>query len=76
MMSATSQMETCWLGCVTSQHIVCRIPEVSFDVDLWMDAKICGWMRKYGRSCVELAALCSGPWWIWSCSSSSRLDIL
>jgi len=40
MMSAMSQMETCWLGCVTSQHIVCRIPEVSFDVDLWMDAKI------------------------------------
>ena len=37
---------------------------------------ICGWMRKYGRSCVELAALCSGPWWIWSCSSSSGLDNL
>ena len=28
MMSAMSQMETCWLGCVTSQHIGCRIPEV------------------------------------------------
>jgi hypothetical protein len=38
--ASMSQMETCWLGCVTSQHIVCRIPEVSFDVDLWMDAKI------------------------------------
>ena len=49
--AAMSQMETCWLGCVTSQHIVWRIPEVSFDLDLWMDAKI-----RYSRSCVELAA--------------------
>jgi len=68
--AAMSQMENCWLGCVTSQHIVCRI-FLKFHLT-W----ICGWMRKYGKSCVELAALCSGPWWIWSCSSSSRLDIL
>ena len=38
--AALFYMETCWLGCVTSQHIVCRIPEVSFDLDFWMDAKI------------------------------------
>ena len=66
-----SQMETCWLGCITSLHIGCRNPEVF----IWL-GWICGWLRNHGRSCVELAALCSCPWLIWSLlSSSSRLDI-
>ena len=57
-----------WFGCVTSQHSIgCRIPEVFIRLGF-----VERWMRNHGRSCVELAALCSGPWWIWSaCSSSS-----